>query len=176
MTQGGEIQNATGNGVQVPLRKAKPGWTARVFGIETGVLMACDAWWSDDGWQRGETFRFLYRSKRSKYFLLTAVQDWEILSEEQARTLYPSLPEQIMETDEAFAEPEYEPLPKDRDEDEDDRIYKVVRNDKWDFSIWLDYKELPAGWRSIDITGSKIECLDYIRKNCVFGSANPGIP
>ncbi|MBA3772079.1 MAG: MbtH family NRPS accessory protein [Ramlibacter sp.] len=152
-------------------------WMLRVFHIETGALVACDARWDGRNWQRGETFTFLYRSRRHQYFQLRAVRTWCVVTPEQARALYERLPEKVMSLQEAFeAEPEFEVLPRGRDDDEDMRDYKVVRNGDWYFSLCLEYQALPAGWRPIGFAGTKQACLDFIRRNCVFGAPNPRIP
>lgn len=51
---------------------------------------------------------------------------------------------------------------KNSDNDQDDRKYTVVINTENRYSLWLDYKEIPWGWKAIDFTGNKQECLDYI--------------
>lgn len=49
-------------------------------------------------------------------------------------------------------------------ENEDDTtVYQVVVNDEEQYSIWPDYKEMPLGWRAVGNSGSKQECLDYIK-------------
>ncbi|HEX5406634.1 MAG TPA: MbtH family NRPS accessory protein [Pseudonocardiaceae bacterium] len=45
---------------------------------------------------------------------------------------------------------------------DDDRTYRVVRNDEEQFSIWPDGRELPAGWHAAEIIGTRQECLDHI--------------
>ena len=52
----------------------------------------------------------------------------------------------------------------DHDEREDTTIYKVVVNHEEQYSIWLADRELPAGWRDGGKTGSKTECLEYIKE------------
>ncbi len=44
-------------------------------------------------------------------------------------------------------------------------IYKVVRNDEEQFSIWPQARENALGWVDVDVVGSKDECLAYIREN-----------
>ena len=46
----------------------------------------------------------------------------------------------------------------------DDEIasYFVVINDEEQYSIWRKGKAIPAGWRSVDMEGTKVECLDFI--------------
>jgi MbtH protein len=48
--------------------------------------------------------------------------------------------------------------------DEDNRLYKAVVNHEGQYSIWLDHKELPLGWRQAGKTGTKQECLNYIKE------------
>ena len=48
--------------------------------------------------------------------------------------------------------------------EEDTRIYKVVVNHEEQYSIWLDYKEIPRGWKHVGKTGPKAECLAYIKE------------
>jgi uncharacterized protein YbdZ (MbtH family) len=47
---------------------------------------------------------------------------------------------------------------------EDTAIYKVVMNHDEQYSIWLDYKEVPKGWKHAGKTGPKAECLAYIKE------------
>ena len=49
------------------------------------------------------------------------------------------------------------------DEIEDTREYKVVVNHEDQYSIWFAEREPPAGWRTAGKTGSKQECLAYIK-------------
>jgi uncharacterized protein YbdZ (MbtH family) len=149
---------------------------ARIFGIETARLIACDARWVGEDWQRGDAFSFLYRSRRGKFFLLTDVESWKILTEADARAEWAKLPEKLVSAEEAFKAAEIAPVPRSRDEEEDTRAYKVVCNDQWEFSIWLDYKELPRGWHFVGVSGEQYECLEFIEQNCVFGATNPGLP
>ncbi|WP_433259870.1 MbtH family protein [Actinosynnema sp. CS-041913] len=48
-------------------------------------------------------------------------------------------------------------------EDEDDRLYTVVRNAEDQYSIWPADRALPPGWTSDGTTGPKSVCLDRIR-------------
>lgn len=50
------------------------------------------------------------------------------------------------------------------EEQEDDTIYVVVVNEEEQYSIWPEYKEIPAGWRAAGASGPKQTCLDYIRE------------
>jgi uncharacterized protein YbdZ (MbtH family) len=47
---------------------------------------------------------------------------------------------------------------------EDNTIYKVVVNHEEQYSIWPDYKENPFGWNDVGKSGSKAECLAYIKE------------
>jgi MbtH protein len=47
---------------------------------------------------------------------------------------------------------------------EDDTIYKVVRNDEDQYSIWPADRENALGWHDAGMTGAKIECLEYIEQ------------
>lgn len=52
-----------------------------------------------------------------------------------------------------------------RDEDRDDgTIYQVVVNQEKQYSMWPADRELPRGWKAVGKTGTKKECLDYIRE------------
>ena len=42
---------------------------------------------------------------------------------------------------------------------------KVVKNDNGDYSIWPIDRENPLGWQDVGKTGSKEECLEYIKEN-----------
>jgi uncharacterized protein YbdZ (MbtH family) len=48
-------------------------------------------------------------------------------------------------------------------ESEDRTVYKVVVNHEEQYSIWPDYKEVPAGWKPVGKAGVKSECLHYIK-------------
>jgi MbtH protein len=47
-------------------------------------------------------------------------------------------------------------------DDDDDRAYRVVVNDEGQYSIWLSYKDIPAGWRDVGVAGNKATCLAHI--------------
>jgi MbtH protein len=49
------------------------------------------------------------------------------------------------------------------EEQEDKRTYVVVVNDEEQYSIWFATRELPLGWKACEKTGTKQECLDYIK-------------
>ncbi|GAA0736042.1 MbtH family NRPS accessory protein [Dactylosporangium roseum] len=47
---------------------------------------------------------------------------------------------------------------------EDQATYTVVVNHEEQYSIWLDGREVPAGWSEVGVVGSKSECLDHIER------------
>lgn len=50
------------------------------------------------------------------------------------------------------------------DNSEDSRIYKAVVNDEGQYSIWVAERENPLGWNDAGRTGTKAECLAYIKE------------
>jgi MbtH protein len=48
--------------------------------------------------------------------------------------------------------------------DDDQTEYLVVRNHEEQYSIWPVRRELPLGWESVGKTGTKAECLAYIKE------------
>ena len=52
----------------------------------------------------------------------------------------------------------------DQDEQEDSRTYAVVVNDEEQYSIWATGREIPAGWRAVGKSGTRSECLDYVKE------------
>jgi MbtH protein len=50
------------------------------------------------------------------------------------------------------------------DEEEDLRTYRVVVNHEEQYSIWLEYKPIPNGWRDVGKVGPKAECLAHIKE------------
>ena len=51
-----------------------------------------------------------------------------------------------------------------RDEQEDTRTYKVVVNHEEQYSIWLAERDNPLGWNDVGKSGTKAECLEYIKE------------
>jgi uncharacterized protein YbdZ (MbtH family) len=47
---------------------------------------------------------------------------------------------------------------------EDTTIYNVVINHEEQYSIWPAHKEEPLGWHAVGKSGTKAECLDYIKE------------
>ena len=52
----------------------------------------------------------------------------------------------------------------EREEREDNTIYKVVVNHEEQYSIWPAEREIPAGWNRAGKRGLRRECLDYINE------------
>jgi MbtH protein len=50
-----------------------------------------------------------------------------------------------------------------RDEQQDSTVYKVVVNHEDQYSIWPAGRDNALGWRDAGSSGSKQECLDYIK-------------
>jgi MbtH protein len=50
------------------------------------------------------------------------------------------------------------------EEKEDTTIYKVVLNHEEQYSIWPVDRENPLGWRDAGKSGTKAECLAYIKE------------
>ena len=51
-----------------------------------------------------------------------------------------------------------------RDDQEDTTIYNVVVNHEQQYSIWSADRENPLGWKNAGKSGSKQECLEYIKE------------
>jgi MbtH protein len=51
-----------------------------------------------------------------------------------------------------------------RDETEDTTIYKVVVNHEEQYSIWPVDRENALGWNDVGTSGTKAECLAYIKE------------
>ena len=49
-------------------------------------------------------------------------------------------------------------------EQEDTTTYKVVVNDEEQYSIWPAHRENALGWRTVGKSGTKAECLAYIKE------------
>jgi uncharacterized protein YbdZ (MbtH family) len=46
----------------------------------------------------------------------------------------------------------------------DNTVYKVVVNHEEQYSIWPEYRENPLGWKDAGKSGTKEECLAYIKE------------
>ncbi|MFH7023866.1 MAG: MbtH family protein [Heteroscytonema crispum UTEX LB 1556] len=51
-----------------------------------------------------------------------------------------------------------------QEDKEDTTIYKVVVNHEEQYSIWVADRENALGWRDAGKSGSKQECLEYIKE------------
>lgn len=49
--------------------------------------------------------------------------------------------------------------------DREDTVFRVVVNHEQQYSIWPDYKTVPAGWNECNVTGLKADCLAWIENN-----------
>jgi MbtH protein len=47
-----------------------------------------------------------------------------------------------------------------------DGTLKVVKNHEGTCSIWPVDREEPLGWESVGFSGTKDECLNYIKTHC----------
>lgn len=52
----------------------------------------------------------------------------------------------------------------DAEDSEDTTIYKVVVNHEEQYSIWPAGRENPLGWNDVGKSGTKDECLAYIKE------------
>ena len=50
------------------------------------------------------------------------------------------------------------------EQQDDNTIYKVVLNDEEQYSIWPAERANPLGWRDGSKTGTKAECLAFIKE------------
>ena len=48
--------------------------------------------------------------------------------------------------------------------DNEEAVFRVVVNHEEQYSIWPEYKEIPAGWRDAGKIGKKAECLAHINE------------
>ena len=49
--------------------------------------------------------------------------------------------------------------------DREDALYLVVINDEQQYSIWPEFKAVPAGWQAVGEAAPKARCLEYIEAN-----------
>lgn len=50
------------------------------------------------------------------------------------------------------------------DDEEDTTLYKVLINQKEQYSIWPANRDSPLGWRDAGKSGSKQDCVEYIER------------
>lgn len=46
--------------------------------------------------------------------------------------------------------------------DDENTVFVVLVNDEEQYSLWPQFKDIPAGWRQTGPTGGKAECLAFI--------------
>lgn len=159
--------------VMKALKTSKPGWLSHLFHLEPAQLVACDAVQEHGEWRRSDSFVFLFRSDRGKYFVLHGVRDWRIVARDEAERLFRGLPVKLLPEAEALAPAEISPVKLSNEDWDDELRYAVLRNDKWEYSIWLDDMDRPSGWTDAGVHGSRAQCLEHINRMCVFGAPNP---
>ncbi|HLO03358.1 MAG TPA: MbtH family NRPS accessory protein [Symbiobacteriaceae bacterium] len=49
-------------------------------------------------------------------------------------------------------------------EHEQEMSYEVVCNHEQQYSLWPAHRPLPLGWNKVGKSGSKADCLDYIKE------------
>ncbi|MET8811141.1 MbtH family NRPS accessory protein [Streptomyces sp. NPDC004549] len=47
---------------------------------------------------------------------------------------------------------------------DDNEVYTVVVNAEEQYSLWLDGRDIPLGWNPAGKTGTKEECMQYIKE------------
>jgi MbtH protein len=47
---------------------------------------------------------------------------------------------------------------------QDARVYRVVVNHEGQYSVWLADRDNPTGWRDAGKTGTKAECLAFVKE------------
>lgn len=51
-----------------------------------------------------------------------------------------------------------------KQEEDEERLYSIVVNNKEQYSIWPADRENPIGWRKIGVNGPKKQCLEFIQE------------
>jgi MbtH protein len=46
--------------------------------------------------------------------------------------------------------------------DSDTIQFHVVINPEQQYSIWPGYRDIPAGWQAVGVSGTRAQCLEYI--------------
>jgi MbtH protein len=46
--------------------------------------------------------------------------------------------------------------------DSDTIQFHVVINPEQQYSIWPGYRDIPAGWQTVGVSGTRAQCLEYI--------------
>jgi hypothetical protein len=78
------------------------------YSTKTATLIASDAYWDGHNWERHGRNTFLFRTPKGAYFAQRRTQ-WqgerdrlEVLTQDEAITMYESLPEKEVEFEQAF--------------------------------------------------------------------------
>lgn len=50
--------------------------------------------------------------------------------------------------------------------DDENGVFRVVVNAEGQYSLWPDFREIPAGWTAVGPTGGRQTCLDWIELTC----------
>ena len=85
--------------------------SGKQYDTESAILIADDRYWDGHDWGRNCRNKYLYKTKKGNYFLMTTTlwageRDYlESLSKEIAKGCYENLPEHEMEWEVAFGEP-----------------------------------------------------------------------
>ncbi|MCC5901423.1 MAG: MbtH family NRPS accessory protein [Halomonas sp.] len=48
--------------------------------------------------------------------------------------------------------------------DREDAVFRVLVNHEEQYSLWPEWKAIPAGWTDTGVLGDKPTCLDYVKK------------
>ena len=48
--------------------------------------------------------------------------------------------------------------------DREDGVFRVLVNHEEQYSLWPEWKAIPAGWTDTGVLGDKPTCLDYVEK------------
>jgi MbtH protein len=49
--------------------------------------------------------------------------------------------------------------------DDETGVFVVVRNDEWQYSLWPQFAEVPAGWTVVHGPHDRQQCLDFVEQN-----------
>ncbi|SOD59521.1 MbtH protein [Streptomyces zhaozhouensis] len=49
--------------------------------------------------------------------------------------------------------------------DDVDGVFRVLRNEAGQYSLWPDFAEVPAGWTSVHGPAARAACLEYVESD-----------
>jgi MbtH protein len=49
--------------------------------------------------------------------------------------------------------------------DDETALFLVLVNDEGQYSLWPQFKDVPAGWKAVGPRGARKECLEWIDQN-----------